>query len=467
MRRRIVVLLLPVLVILAVGAVLFVGVLVSDRLTQQVYVDRMGDATRFAAIVGDAIDRGQLQRLQQEAAAYTELYDSPVWVLGIDGVLLHDPGAPLPAGPETRDRLQRAFHGERASQIETIWPWSPEPILAVEPVGRDSQVVAVIAIQAPTDRLRTATLTSWTWRSAALLLPIAGLLVGLWPVTRWILRPVRELETVASNVTSGDLDARADVDRGPPELRELATGFNTMIERVERSLRRQREFVADAAHQLRNPLATLRLTVESMRPWMGDQDAREAYEDALAESTRLSEMFDDMLAATELTGAEPMPESAARPLHVILSEGLARWQRVLMEAGMTLEVLDPPEWLVLREPAGGLAGLIDELVANAARLSQGREVRIGVEAPAGRGDRVRVFVADDGVGLSAAEREVALGRFWRANRHQNVPGTGLGLAIVADLVADAGGVLTLEPVTPRGLRVFLALPMVQSRPVIA
>lgn len=459
MRRRIVTLLLPVLGLLVVGVVVFVGVLVSDRNTQAVYVDRMGDATRFASMVAGAIESGDSTRVVAELEAYTALFSSPVWVLALDRQLMHDPGSALPATPEFEEALDRAFAGDREAQASTVWPWTARPLHVLEPVGRDSQVTAVVVIEAPTDRLRQDAWRTWAVGSGVLLLPLSGLVLGMWPMTRWILRPVRELESVAATVRAGDLDARADVEHGPPELRELATSFNAMVSTVQRTLRRQRDFVSDAAHQLRNPLASLRLTVESLQPWLREEAARETYEDAVEETERMSGMFEAMLAATAMAGAEPVAADRAQQVAALLAAGRPRWEAVLAGAGMALQVEPVDPALVLREPAGGLPGLIDELVANAARLSHGDRLTISVRP----GDRyAELAVADDGVGLDAADREAATGRFWRANRHQNVPGTGLGLAILADVVADVGGSLTLQPNHPRGLRVVVRLPVVRG-----
>lgn len=472
MRRRLVILLLPVIALLMIGIIVFVGVLVADRRTQAAHVDRMGDATRFAAILTDAIDTGgDLSRVSAELAEYTALYDSPVWVLGLDGTLLHDPGVPLPGSAEIRDVIAQAYAGARLGNAATIWPWQQRDLLVVEPVGRDSQVVAVVVIQAPTDRLRADTWRDWATWSVILLIPVGGLVLGLWPVTRWMLRPVRDLEDVAEQISSGDLDARADAERGPPELRELATGFNGMVQAVQRSLQRQRDFVDDAAHQLRNPLASLQLTVESMRPWLQDPAAQEAYTDAMAESARMSEMFEAMLASTALTGAEPVADEQARPLAEILQKSAGRWQEMLDGAGMSLQLKEVPASVRVREPAGGLAGAIDELVTNAARLSGGSTLRISAElvsggsgadsSPVSAGTRgALIRVVDNGVGLPPEALTAATGRFWRADQHQNVPGTGLGLAILNDIVSDAGGEFSLHAAPGGGLDVSIVLPLV-------
>ncbi|WP_103528730.1 HAMP domain-containing sensor histidine kinase [Streptomyces sp. SM12] len=461
MRRRIVVALLPVLVLLVVGVGISYAVVVGERQTQQVFIDRSGDAVRFATLAEAAISFGDSSRLHAELDAYQELYDSPVWVLGLDGSLLHDPGVPLPSGEMVADNVQRAFAGSRAAEAGTVWPWTAGPLRVVEPVGRDSQVTAVVVIEAPTDGLRQATLRQWGVGAVLLLLPIGALMAGLWPLSRWILRPVRDLERIAADVRGGDMGARAAVAHGPPELRGLAFTFNSTVDTVQRSLERQRMFVADAAHQLRNPLASLRLSVENLRPWAREPEAREAVDDAVDGAVQMGQMFEAMLAATAVASQERVSDREAWTLQQVFAVGRPRWEQVTSEHGLALRVDDPEPGLALRQPPGGLVAVLDELVDNAARLSGAETVTVSVAVDTAR--RLgTVTVADDGTGLSAEERDAARGRFWRAQRHQNVRGTGLGLAIIHDVVEDVEGELRLDANEPHGLRVSVRLPVVSA-----
>lgn len=455
MRRRIALVMAPVLILLGLGAGLPLGVMIAERSTQLAFADRQGDASRFASMVDAAIDTGRATRLRAELSDYEQLYDSPVWVIGLDEVLLHGSSQTIPDDPDFAAMLQLAFAGIRPTTIPAVWPWRESPIHVMEPVGRDSQVTAVVVIEAPTHRLRLETASRWALGAVLISIPIAALVAGLWPLTLWMLRPVRHLEEVAVAVRSGDLGARADAERGPPELRELASSINAMVGTVQATLRRQRAFVEDAAHQLRNPLVSLRLAVENLNPWMRDEEAREAHADASEEAERIGEMFEEMLAATALAADRGMQDDE-RTLPQVLAAGVARWQAVLAEAGMTLVVDESIPGVTPRSPAGGLDGVLDELISNAARLSEGTTASITATVDQ---EAVRIEVADDGVGLDLPDREAALGRFWRASRHQNTRGTGLGLAILGDLLGDVGGALALEQAEPRGLRVVISLPL--------
>jgi signal transduction histidine kinase len=224
-----------------------------------------------------------------------------------------------------------------------------------------------------------------------------------------------------------------------------------MIDVVGRALRRQRVFVSDASHQLRNPLASLRLAVENLAPHVSGEAGREAQRLAEEEAEELGRVLDALLAATRLDSAE-----AAEPVELdgLLHAHRPAWQGQADRAGVRL-AMDVPGGLRVLAPPGGLGSVLDELVGNGLRLSGATELAVTARPADGR---VELHVTDNGLGLTTEERSAALGRFWRSPRHQNVPGTGLGLAICAELVSASGGHLRLDAAAPHGLDVVLDLP---------
>jgi signal transduction histidine kinase len=281
-----------------------------------------------------------------------------------------------------------------------------------------------------------------------------------------VLRPVRELDTATSRISLGDLTIRADAEAGPVELRRLAGSFNTMMDAVENSVQRQRAFVSDASHQLRNPLTSLRLAVESLEPHLSPAgNGRQVYDVAVDELKAMQRMLNSLQASARM---ESMRTASPVDLDAVLATRVDRWRALTATAGQTLAV-DVPPGLRLLEPPGGLGSVLDELISNALRLSDAQVVEVTASVVPGgsaAGGVVAIAVRDDGRGLDASERAKALRRFWRSPRHQNVPGTGLGLAICADLVGAAGGELRLEDGLPRpdgsghGFAAVVALPVV-------
>ena len=456
MRRRLLAVLVPLLVALfaALGGPLAANI--AQRETQAVYLDRLADADRFASLAYDALRLDRKDALTRELRRYDELYGVAVALFLPDGRLLTSSRPAFDEGaPAVRDGLAAALAGYRSDRIPTIWPWQRVDMVVAEPVGRDSGVIAAVVTVSATDRLRATIVRRWGELGALGVLPLL-LAVGLGvQVARWVLRPVRDLDRATVAIAAGRLDARAVTVTGPPELRRLAGSFNTMVDTVARTLRRQRTFVADASHQLRNPLASLRLAVDNLGGYV-EPSGRDLHAVALTEAEEMGRVVDGLLALTAVEGAAL--GTRPQPLAPLIAERAGRWEQQAAAAGMGLSTRVPPE-LATFAPADVLGTLLDELVHNACRLSGGTAVE--VEATAG-GDEVVVSVRDDGVGLSAGERAHATDRFWRGRAREPVPGTGLGLAICRELAEAWGGGLTLHEAVPRGLEVRLTLKAAQD-----
>jgi signal transduction histidine kinase len=450
MLRRLLVLIVPLLVALvaALGVPLAFAVVQGE--TQQTYLDRLGDASRFASLAENALASNRLTALHDELQRYHDLYGIPVALVGTDRRVLASSGPPIDLSqPALDDGLAAAFGGFRGDTDQTVWPWEDSHLVVVEPVGRDSEVVAAVVTVSPTDRLRGSVLRQWGVLGLVGLIPMMGVVLVAWPMSRWVLRPVRRLDEATAAVAGGRLDTRADEVGGPPELRRLARSFNTMVDVVSRALRRQRDFVSDASHQLRNPLASLRLAVDNLAPHVSG-DGLEAQRIAVDEAEEMGRVLDSLLAATRLDSA-----SAAEPveLDALLATHVPAWRALTEQAAMAFAV-DVPPGLAVQAPPGGLGSVLDELVGNAVKLSGGSSVTVSA-LPAG--PWVELHVTDDGDGLPEEERTEAVRRFWRSTQHQNIAGTGLGLSICAELVTSAGGEFRLDAADPHGVDAVVRL----------
>jgi signal transduction histidine kinase len=278
------------------------------------------------------------------------------------------------------------------------------------------------------------------------LLLLAALSVGLLTVAvlagrslgRTIVRPLAELDTVASRLAAGDLDARAPTELGPPELRRLAVTLNRSADRTQEALAQQRRFVADASHQLRTPLTGLRLRLEAAEVAGGDPGGRLAA--AVAEVDRLTRLVGDLLLLAR-TEAAPDPGGATVDAVAVVGDRVATW--ALVGQDQDVEVVaelteDAP--VEVTAPPGALEQVLDNLLANALRAAPaGSRVEVVVRRD---GDRVHLEVGDRGAGMTEEQRGRAFDRFWRAP-DAGAGGSGLGLAIVRELVRAAGGEVAL------------------------
>lgn len=458
MLRRLIIGLLPLLVGFSVMLSLPLAGILADRATQAVYLDRLSDADRFATLADRAlIGRTGNGWMADELRAYWQVYGIRAWLLRVDGqTLLSGDGTRVPPTLLSRPEFDLASRGVRPNPPTAVTPRGPTQLLVAVPVRAGSEAIGVILTLSSTAKLRQEVLRRWLDLAGAAAVVTALLVATTVPFSRWLLRPVARLEATAGRIAAGDLASRAGLAAGPPELRRLAASFDRMAEVVERTMSRQQQFVGDASHQLRTPLTSMRLAVENLRPWVADEPSGRAaaeLDEATREADAMGRMLDGLLQLTRLAAGPGQPERVDE----VLAQAANGWEDRCTAAGMRL-VVEADEGLVVLTPPGCVRHMLDELVANATRLSAGTLVEVTARALVGPDGvpRVALTVRDDGRGLDAEQRRAASRRFWRAADQQNVPGTGLGLAIVAELATTVGGRLDLEDAGP-GLAARLTL----------
>ncbi len=280
-----------------------------------------------------------------------------------------------------------------------------------------------------------------------------------WWLVGLTLRPVAALQRGAAELSAARLArSRLPVPVAADEIRTLATTLNTMLDRLDSATAKQRRFVGDAAHELRSPIASLRLQLEIAQRLDGDGPAGELAGEALLDVDRLSNLIDDLLLLAR--SDERGPARAHRPVR--LDELVATVVAGYGEALVPVRTGDCLPAVVLGN-SDGLHRVLVNLIDNAARYARS-SVTVSVSAPAGRPDLVCLSVADDGPGVPAAEREQVFDRFYRLDdaRSRAEGGTGLGLAIVREIVTAHGGTVRLRDNHP-GLFVDVLLPLVEIR----
>lgn len=291
---------------------------------------------------------------------------------------------------------------------------------------------------------------------ADMLLPllVLGVLLGLL-VYAGIgrgLQPLKRLQAQLGDRSGQPVAALSPIEltQAPQEVLALAAAVNQLLEAVRRSLRQEKRFISDAAHQLRTPLAGLISQTELALQEHDPGALHERLAKVHAGALRSAHLVHQLLALARTEG-----EIQSRPLDMAaLAREVAReWTPRALAAGVDLgyEGADSlsllGEKLLLRE---ALSNLIDNALHYAGR---GASVTVRVGAVP---DQVLVEVEDNGPGLPAADRARVFERFWRASERQG--GCGLGLAIVAEIARQHGGAADVQAVQPHGLRVCIRLP---------
>jgi signal transduction histidine kinase len=342
----------------------------------------------------------------------------------------------LYATPERPEFSAALFQGRvdyRRRFSETV---GAELLLVTVPVVSADRVVGAVRVSASRQALEANVHRSWIRLALIGLAVIAAALVLAWVLAGSLARPLARLRETAARLGAGDLDARASTE-GPTELAAVASSFNRMADTLSGNLRAQRDFIANASHQLRTPLTGVKLRLESIRAHGGEVGASAAK--AELELGRLEALVGDLL---ELARASTSSVTGTTvDLADVAKSAVERWAGPAAEGrhAIVLGARDAAE--VYADP-GDLAHVADNLIENALRYSPPGS-RVTVEAAASYG-RATLVVADDGPGIPPEEKTRVFERFYRGSTgRQSGAGTGLGLAIVAELVQRWGGEISM------------------------
>jgi signal transduction histidine kinase len=376
----------------------------------------------------------------------------------------------MPPGNWVRLAVQASEQGQLAKNagrpVEPVTEAAGSRLAAAMPVFRGGRygLVGTVILTRSTSSLDGDIVKLWVILGTIAVLAMIGAALLAFGLARWVSRPLASLDAAAGRLADGDLAIRAVVDSGPPELRRLATTFNTMAGRLEALVHGNRAVIADVSHQLRTPLAALRLRLDLLAadPDPDPQTTGQELAGALEELARLSRLVDGLLAVARAENVVPVP--AAVDVAEVARERVVAWHPVADDRGIVLEAGEGGKtgaWGA-RSPVlawigeGHLEQVLDNLIANALdALSAGRHVTVTTTAiTAG----ARISVADDGPGMSPEDRERAFLRFTTSNPN----GTGLGLAIVHRLVTSNGGTAKLTETPGGGLTAILEFPGVPA-----
>jgi signal transduction histidine kinase len=317
--------------------------------------------------------------------------------------------------------------------------------------GTSAAPLTVLVAVSLADQERTFSALRWAIAAGGAAITLA-LAVASWLLVGSSLRPVEALRRGAERVTGPTGAPRLPVPAARDEIRLLAETLNRMLARLDEAAVRQRGFVADAAHELRSPVASMRTQLEVALAHPDGTDFAAMATDALQDVDRMAVLIDDLLVLARLEGSErDRATRAAEPvdLAALVGDVVARSWNVPVE----LDVLDDGAFVM--GDAVALARVFDNLIGNGVRHAASR-VQVGVSR---EGTTAKVYVADDGPGVPEADRERIFERFTRLDdgRSRDRGGSGLGLAIVRGLVDLHGGEVHVEDAAP-GARFVVLLP---------
>ncbi len=433
---------------------------------------RIAESTIYV-VGGIRLDRKFLASLVLPAGMRALLYTntSP----GFSARSLEDSGGPLDNASPLQPFIQKLQADPREVSQVVSWPRaSSETIQAIPLQGRDNELLALLLVASSRHDLLALEVRL---RKIAIIVGGIGVLVGLilslWAASH-VTRPVERLAVAASDVAAGNWDTRVDV-RSRDEIGQLADAFNQMtshlVEQRDRLVQTERvaawrELARRLAHELKNPLFPLQITIENLL--RAREHSPEQFDEVFRESTTtlLSELSNLKAIVGRFSDFAKMP--APQPQSVDVNE-LVRRALKLYEAqfsapgkpAITARVDFSADPGTIQADPDLLHRAVSNLILNAMDampIGGTLTVRTG-----NRGDSIRIEIGDTGTGLTKEECERLFTPYYTTKQH----GTGLGLAIVQSVVTDHHGKIAVESEPDRGTTFVIDLPVTQTSNEIA
>lgn len=280
---------------------------------------------------------------------------------------------------------------------------------------------------------------------------MAGAAVA-WFVTGRALDPVKNMQAELDDVVGAGDGRRVTAPGSGDEIDELGSTINSVLDRLDAQSLRQREFVADASHELKSPLANARAIIDTAQPPPDNAEFLRVTTGVGSELNRLRALVDDLLFLAQADEGAPRTVQATDLGDLVFDEA----ERVAATSQKRIDASGVVPVQVMVEPSEA-ARAIRNLIENAERFASERVTVSVVESAA----MATVVIADDGPGIPQADRDTVFERFGRldSDRARSVGGTGLGLSIVASIATANGGTVVLSDAPTGGAEFALSFPV--------
>ena len=439
-RTRLVASFAYVLLVVIVALTVPLAIVLRDRARSELKALTLTNAQTIGAVLnGDRLDDepGARRRLTRDAERYAADVGGRVVILDADGTVLADSeGEDLGDNFATagRPEVVQALASRATSDVRRSEEEGGDIAVGAAPILDEGRLVGAVRISRG---VRTVQENVSRATVAIAAVALGGLLAGMLlavALARSLSRPLTRLADTALRFGDGDLTSRVGEIQGDEEIEELARSFDDMAERVERTVRAQREFVANASHQLRTPLTGIKLRLEGAIADTTDPRIRGDLRAADQEVDRLAQIIERLLTMAARIEAGTV---ARADLSDAVDRAVARWRDRAAKASSTLDARGVADaWAVADRD--DVDQVLDVLIDNALTYAPGP---IEVSATAD-GDRVGLSVADHGPGIPVDEVSRVTERFYRG-RGAPAGGSGLGLAIARELAERWGGGLAV------------------------
>ncbi len=441
-----------VLVLAVVSLIVPLGISLRDRVDAEIRLEARAEAQVVASRAVSLLNPPRSGRLGTLSESAAKAAGGRVLIVDRSGEVLADSEDSVAVGSSfaSRTEIASALKGKATQERRYSSTLNAEILATAVPIytGAAIKPVGAVRVTQSVNAVNRAIRRTWL---GLLLLGLVVIALGLTAgaiIAGRITRPIVRLDRAAGQVAQGDLTVVAELE-GSREQRALAASFNAMTERVNVLLDGQREFVADASHQMRTPLTGMRLRLEEARAQSEDPQQREELDEAIGEVDRLTLIVAQLLELSQ-AGEAPPPKSTADSAEA-LAAALTRWAGPAAEAGCDLR-LDASDSCQIACHRSDVDRILDTLIENAIAYAPGTEIVLS-----SAGSTLRV--GDRGPGLAGESGESLFERFHRgAAGRGGPPGTGLGLSIVRELARRWGGDATIIDREGGGAEVAVSFP---------
>jgi two-component system, OmpR family, sensor kinase len=420
-----------------------------DRTIDQSLMSRADDVTALVRSAGSGLRQAPGNGLVEQEESFAQVLDPDGTILGST---LRPGDRRLLSGPELARATRATIMVDRPP-----FPDSDDPLrLLATPTQADGGLVVVVVGTSTDERAEAmGSLLRQLLLGGPLVLVVASLLgYGLAAAA---LRPVESMRREAEAVSAAEPGRRLPLPPGDDEIVRLGATLNTMLDRLEAALARERRFVSDASHELRTPLAALRTELElALRRPRRHGELAAALRSAAEETERLTRLAEDLLVLARADGGGLPVHPERLPAAQLLAAVRERYAAQAADAGGAIDV-DADDRVELVADRLRAEQALGNLVENALRHGRGR-VRLVARR---RNSRVELHVRDQGPGFPPEFLDCAFDRFTRADPSRQGPGAGLGLAIV-DVIARAHGGSAHAANLAGGADVWVELPSARS-----
>lgn len=443
--------LLSAIGLLLLGAALYFGLRAA---LFENFAEQVRSETTFA-LNAVSVSDGQLH-ITPDGIDQLENDDHFVRLIDAVGQIVYQSATALRNIPLDQTSYRQALAGQSAYDVQQ---GSSEAIgIVSQPVGNDSAISGVLQVgssRGDTEEVLRTILLAFLIAGPLMLLLAA---VGGYLMAGRALAPVRQITELAATVDPTDLDARLSLDLPDDELGRLAQTFDAMLTRIERGFEQQRQFTADAAHELRTPLGFMRSQVDLMlrRP-RSKTEYRAALESLDGDVDRMTRIVSALLTVSRSESGQLVLHRIVFDLQELIGSNLTSYALLATERPITL--IDESMPVPVEGDSDLLGQLLTNLLDNAfAHTPPGGSIAVGCASGEAQ---VRLWVADTGFGIPIEHQERVFDRFYRVDpgRSRGTGGAGLGLTIARAIAEAHGGTIALTSTPGSGTRIEVTLPI--------